>query len=84
MECGIIFAWELGLKQIIIEGDSQTVYHGLTHETLAPASIQQVIVGSRMWLTAFTSWMACFTKRDGNVATHLLAKHAKDFVDCTI
>ncbi|XP_075665153.1 uncharacterized protein LOC142634774 [Castanea sativa] len=28
MECRIIFVWELGLKQIIIEGDSQIVYHG--------------------------------------------------------
>ena len=84
MECGIIFAWELGLKQVIIKGDSQTVFHGLTHETLAPISIQQIIAGSRMWLIAFTSWMASFTKWDSNVAAHLVAKHARDIVDCTI
>ena len=28
--------------------------------------------------------MASFTKRDGNVAAHLMAKHARDIVDCTI
>lgn len=84
MECGIIFAWELGLRQVIIEGDSQVVIQALECETPAPISIQQVITRAKMWLPTFTSWETSFTWRNNNVAAHLMAKHAKDVIDCMI
>ncbi|XP_050266516.1 uncharacterized protein LOC126710173 [Quercus robur] len=43
MECGIIFAWELGLRQVIMEGDSQVVIHALNRGTKSPLPIQQII-----------------------------------------
>ena len=46
-ECGVIFAWELGLREVIIEGDSQVVIHALSTEQPAPLSIQQLISGTR-------------------------------------
>ena len=61
MECGIIFAWELGLRQVIIEEDSQVVIQALECETPAPISIQQVITRATMWLPTFTSWETSFT-----------------------
>ena len=84
MECGIIFAWELGLRQVIIEGDSQVVIQALECETPAPISIQQVITRAKMWLPTFTSWETSFTQHDNNVVAHLMAKHAKDVIDYTI
>ena len=36
VECGIIFAWEMGLKQVIVEGDSQVVIHALNRRTNTP------------------------------------------------
>ena len=84
MECVIIFAWELGLRKVIIEGDSQVVIQALKCETPAPISIQQVITRATMWLPTFTSWETSFTWRNNNVAAHLMAKHAKDVIDCTI
>ena len=36
VECGIIFAWELGLRQVIVEGDSQVVVHALNRGTNTP------------------------------------------------
>ena len=47
MECGIIFAWELGLRQVIIEGDSQVVIQALECETLAPISINRSSRGQK-------------------------------------
>jgi len=55
---------ELGLRQVIIKGDSQTIIHALARETPTPISIQQIIAGSKTWLTTFTSWATSFTRRD--------------------
>ncbi|KAK9996637.1 hypothetical protein SO802_021323 [Lithocarpus litseifolius] len=63
---------------------SQTIIHALARETPAPISIQQIIAGSKTWLTTFTSWATSFTRRNSNVVDHLTAKHAKDITDCTI
>ena len=84
MESGIIFAWELSLRQVIIEGDLQVVIQTLECETPAPICIQQVIARAKMWLPTFTSWETSFTQHDNNVVAHLMAKHAKDVIDYTI
>lgn len=47
VECGIIFAWELGLRQVIVEGDSQVVIHALNRETTTPLPIQEIISGAQ-------------------------------------
>ena len=84
VECGIIFAWELGLRQVIVEGDSQVVVHALNRGTNTPLPIQQIISGAQTWLPNFRSWKAIFAQRDCNKAAHLMARHAKDIVDCLI
>lgn len=35
-ECGVIFAWELGLIKIILEGDSKVVMHSVADSHPAP------------------------------------------------
>ena len=71
-ECGVIFAWELGLREVVIEGDSQVVIHALSTEQPAPLSIQQLILGTKTWLPNFKSWKARFARRDCNKAAHLM------------
>ena len=83
-ECRVIFAWELGLREVIIEGDSQVVIHALSTEQPAPLSIQQLISGTKTWLPNFKSWKARFARRDCNKAAHLMARHAKEIEDCII
>ncbi|KAL0008862.1 hypothetical protein SO802_010364 [Lithocarpus litseifolius] len=83
-ECGLIFAWELGLREVIIEGDSHVVIHALSTEQLAPLSIQQLISGTKTWLPNFRAWKARFARRDCNKAAHLMARHAKKIEDCII
>lgn len=46
-KCGLIFAWELGLREVIIEGDSEAVIQALSTEQPAPLSIQQIISGTK-------------------------------------
>lgn len=54
-EVGVIFAWELGLREIILEGDFQVVMQAVSDASLAPISIQQLIVGVNSGLASFSS-----------------------------
>ena len=44
---GIQFAWDLGLKEVVIESDSSTVISALLSATPPPWSIQKVIEGTK-------------------------------------
>lgn len=67
-ECGVIFAWELGLKKkIILEGDSKVVMHSVADSHPAPLSIRYVVAGTKAWLSLFTSWKAVFTSKQSTL-----------------
>ena len=83
-EVGVIFAWELGLREIILEGNSQVVMQAVSDPSLAPISIQQLIVGVKSGLASFSLSKVVFTHRDRNNVAHLLARHARQISDCTI
>ena len=83
-EVGVIFAWELGLREIILEGDSQVVIQAISDPSLAPTSVQRLIVGVKSGLASFSSSKVVFTHRECNNAAHLLARHARQISDCTI
>lgn len=55
MEEGILLAWDLGLKDVIIECDSLTVASTLSKATSPPWSIQKVMEGLRQSLRCFNS-----------------------------
>ena len=44
-ETGIIFSWELGLREIILEGDSQIVMNAIASQDPGPIQIQQLVTG---------------------------------------
>ena len=46
VEAGILFAWDLGLRDIMVEGDSQLVMFALNGSSLLALVIQKVVEGS--------------------------------------
>ena len=83
-EVGAAFAWDLGLRDIILEGDSQTVMAAIANYDLGPIQVQNVIAGIKSWKSMFSVWQSTFTRRDGNKAAHQMVKYAKHISDCSI
>ena len=81
---GIELAWDLGLRQVVIESDSSTIFSALSSSTPPPWSIQKVIEGSKQSLKCFNTWFAIHVRRNGNVAAHLMAKNAITVLDCVV
>lgn len=55
MEEGILLARELGLKEVILEGDAQTATMALASPGSLPSSIQKVVEGAKLCLHFFNS-----------------------------
>ena len=76
-EIDIFFSWELGLREIILEGDSQIVMNAIANHDLGPIQIQQLVTGIKSWVPKFRTWKTSFTRREENKAAQLMAKHAR-------
>lgn len=81
---GIRLAKDLGLKDVIIEGDAQVVMSTLAQSDYIPSSIQKIIEGSKKCLQHFHVWKANHIYRNGNVAAHLLARYACNVTNSVI
>ena len=44
-EVGAAFAWNLGLRDIVLEGDSQTVMAAIANHDPGPIQVQNLIAG---------------------------------------
>ncbi|XP_075658874.1 uncharacterized protein LOC142628714 [Castanea sativa] len=84
VEEGVLLAWDLGLKKIILESDSQIVVNALLEHNRPPSSILKVVEGAKMELNCFNAWEVSHTRRSCNSTTHILARHAKLVNDCII
>ena len=84
VEEGVLLAWDLSLKDIIVESDAQIVVNSLTEQGQPPSSIHKVIEGTKMGLSCFDSWEMKYVSRDRNSVAHLMARHAKFITDCRI
>ena len=83
-EAGILLAWDLGLKNIIVEGDTQLVIQVLNGVAAPAIPILKIVEGSRRYLQMFCSWKAVHTNRRNNTAAYLLARESKNVNDCVI
>nr|XP_023888246.1 uncharacterized protein LOC112000364 [Quercus suber] len=83
-EAGIFLAWDLGLKNIIVEGDAQLVIQALNGVAAPAIPIIKIDEGSRRCLQMFCSWKAVHTNRRNNTAAHLLAREAKNVKESVI
>uniref|UniRef100_A0A7N2MUC6 RNase H type-1 domain-containing protein n=1 Tax=Quercus lobata TaxID=97700 RepID=A0A7N2MUC6_QUELO len=84
MEAGIYLAWDLGLKEIVVEGDSQQVIQALNGCITPALSILKVVEGLKLFLLRFNSWKAVHSRRITNEAAHLLARNAMNVKDSVI
>ena len=83
-EAGIYLAWDLGLKDIVVEGDSQQVIQALNGCIPPALPILKIVEGLKLFLLQFNSWMAVHTRRNTNEAAHLLARNAMNVKDSVI
>jgi len=77
-------AWDLGLKDIIVESDSLIMVNALRGLGPIPSSIRKVTGGIEMTLRQFSSWKATHISRGSNRAAHLLAQHARQVDECIV
>ena len=82
-EC-VALAWDLGLKDIIIESDALLVTNSLENQNVMPRSIRKVVEGILEGLRMFNAWDVNHTRRSGNSAAHIMAKQAKSLNECNI
>ncbi|XP_075660877.1 uncharacterized protein LOC142630725 [Castanea sativa] len=80
MEAAVIFARDVGIQNIIFEGDSLQVYNCLHGSSKAPPAVANVLNGILFHLQSFCSFDFSHIRREGNKPAHILAQHAK-FVD---
>ena len=84
VEVGAAFAWDLGLRDIVLEGDSQTVIATIANHDPGPIQVQNLIAGIKSWKSMFSVWQSSFTHRDRNKVVHQMAKYAKHISNCII
>ncbi|XP_075663373.1 uncharacterized protein LOC142632947 [Castanea sativa] len=84
VEEGIHLAWDLGLKDIIVDSDSLVVVSALRGQGFIPSSIRKVMEGIAMSLRQFNSWKVSHTCRGNNWVAHLLAQQARGIGKCIV
>ncbi|XP_075633722.1 uncharacterized protein LOC142606223 [Castanea sativa] len=72
---------EVGVRDVVLEGDSMIVYNALCDFSPAPSSIAAVIQGIQDMSSDFRSVGYSHVRRQGNLPAHLLAKYASSITD---
>ena len=77
LEIGVKFAEEVGLRDVVFEGDTQVIINAVHSIREALTSIQNIIHGVLRNAQCFRTFYFLHIKRQGNASTHLLAQHAQ-------
>ena len=80
-EAGLLFAKDIGIQELVLEGDSITIYNALCEISSPPSSVEPIIVGVNALCSDFRRVEFSHVRRQGNSPAHLLAKHAKGIAD---
>ena len=84
VEMGLQFGKDIGVRDIILEGDSLNVYCVLLGLSTPPSSVDAMILGMQNACSEFHYVEFSHIWREGNRPAHLLAKYAKGIDDyCT-
>ncbi|XP_042942883.1 uncharacterized protein LOC122277065 [Carya illinoinensis] len=78
------FARDLGLTEVILEGDSLQVTRSLQGEVEDWSSSSMFLCEARTYLNLFAKWIVSHVRRNGNTVAHLLAKSALTISDVII
>ena len=57
MEATVIFARDIGIQDVIFEGDSLQVYNAMNGSSLAPLAVANVLEGIFLQLQSFRSFL---------------------------
>ena len=74
-EAGLLLARDIGIQDVILEGDSLVIYNALCEVSLPPSSIASIMVGMLDLCKTFMRIEFSHVKRKGNRLAHLLAKY---------
>ena len=77
LEADVIFAREVGIRDVEFETNSLEIYNAVHGLASSPSSVANVLVGLIKQASSFRQWKFSHTKRQGNVPAHILAQHAK-------
>jgi len=83
-EEGLQFAGDLGLKQVVLEGDAQGVTDALMGCSSPPISIKMIIEGIKRQKCNALVWKVSYVRRTYNMAAHLLARNAQFVSDSVV
>ena len=84
VEEGILLVKDLGLKDVIVEGDAKVVMSALFNSNTPLSSIQKVTEGAKFLLQSFNSWRTNHIRRNSNIAAHLLARYVYNVTDSVV
>ncbi|XP_050248967.1 uncharacterized protein LOC126696240 [Quercus robur] len=75
-EAGLLLARDIGIQDVILEGDSLVIYNALCEVSLPPSLVTSIVDGMRDLCKVFRRLEFSHVKRKGNRPAHLLAKYA--------
>jgi len=81
LEAGLMFATDVGLQNVVLEGDSLVLINALCGTSSPPASVEPIVMGVMDLCREFRSIAFSHVSRQGNKPAHLLAKHASSVAD---
>ena len=74
----MIFAWDVGGREVMFECDSLIVAEALNGTSEAPATICKIIDGIRLQMNNFRDTKVVHVRRQGNRPAYLLAQYASN------
>ena len=84
MEEGIMFGWDVGVQDVVVESDSQIVISTLLGSSEPPIGIATIFEGIHQKLQDFRQVQFSSVKRRGNRLAHILAQYVKNNVSYVI
>ena len=77
----LLLARDIGIQDVILEGDSLVIYNALCEASLPPSSVASVVLGMLDLCKEFRWIKFSHVKRKDNRLAHLLAKYAVGIYD---
>ena len=84
MEEGVIFAWDVGIQEVIVKCDSQIVVDALNGVGEPPTAISNIIEGICHKFQEFRQVQIFHVRRQGNRSAYFLTQDAKHVVSYII
>lgn len=78
LEAGVIFARDVGVRDVEFECNSLEIYNAVQELVSSSSSAANVLAGIMFQALLFRQWTFSHIKRQGNVPAHVLAQHAKN------